>query len=111
MAEWHLRNDKTADTDARRRWTYHWRDVRVLGSESGQLLPELAETGTKTGTDGAEGCHTAAGLERSALRIPANRPVAEAGRLAGQSQASVAADAGRQSVEHPAPSLCGDHRQ
>src|SRR5438445_247851 len=111
MAEWDLRNDKTADTDPRRRWTHDWRDVRVVDSESGQLLPELAETGAETGTDGFAGCHTAAGAKRSALWIPANRPVAQAGRLASQSQTSITADAGRQSVEYPPPSFRADHRQ
>ncbi len=110
MAEWDLRNDKTADTDARR-WTDDWRDVRVVESESGQLLSELAGTGAEAGTDGVAGCDPEAGPKRSALWIPANRPVAKAGRLAGQSQASITADAGRQSVEHPTPSFRGDHRQ
>ena len=49
-------------------------------------------------------------LEGSTLWIPANREVAEARRLGRQSQAGVAVDASRQSVEHPAAPFRRDHR-
>ena len=60
---------------------------------------------------GPAGCHSATGAERSALWIPANRPMVETRRLGGQSQAGIAADAGRQSVEHPPPPFRRHHRQ
>ena len=37
--------------------------------------------------------------------------IVEARRLGGESQAGIAADAGRQSVEHPPSAFCRDHRQ
>ena len=69
LAEWHLRNDKRGDADARRRWIDDSRDVRVVASKPGQLLPELAEAGAETGRSGLARCHTTAGAEGS--RSPA----------------------------------------
>src|SRR6266404_9926330 len=78
LAEWHLRNDKTGDADARRRWIDDSRDVRVGTSQSGQLLPELAEAGTEAGRGGIAGCHTTIGAERSPLWISSNWPLVKA---------------------------------
>src|SRR5579872_3176087 len=66
LAEWHLRNDKTGDADARR-WVDDPRDVRVVASEPGQLLPQLAETGAEAGRGGIAGCNTAMGRSKNVI--------------------------------------------